>query len=41
MSRPAPQVMNPQRRADLQFALGLLAALTLLAALIVCIHAGL
>jgi len=33
--------MNPQRRADWQFALGVLAALALLAALILSIHAGL
>ena len=34
------QPLNPQRRADLLFVLGLLVALALLAGFILCIHAG-
>lgn len=41
MSLPSLFVMNPQRRADLQFAVSLLAALAVLAAFILCIHAAL
>jgi hypothetical protein len=36
----APVPVNSQRRADLRFALGLLAAVALLTAFILCIHAG-